>query len=121
MTYSLLVLIAVSNCYVGTQRDACRYEVKFQNQEICNPDLFSIYLIPPREGFSEIKNNTFIGHVIICIKYFEKLKNCDDDNNRFKPGLYGNNQLYPSSEFYLGNNLLSIYRRYSKYNIIKQS
>jgi len=85
----LILFIVFSNCYVGTQRDACRYELKNENQEICNPDLFSIYLVPPREGFTEIRNNTFIGHVYICLQYLEKLKDCDKDNNRFKPGLYG--------------------------------
>ncbi|MCG9875210.1 MAG: hypothetical protein MH321_10530 [Leptospiraceae bacterium] len=100
-----------SNCFVGTQRDACRYELKISNQEICNPDLFSIYLVPPREGFTEIRNNTFIGHVFICLQYYEKLKDCDKDNNRFKPGFYG----------LLDSNTLNDLRLYKRKDVIKSS
>jgi hypothetical protein len=118
----LLLLVCILNsCYVGTERDACRYNLKKSKPVTCEGDGSLILLIPPKDGDYQGYTERASLFLIECLQYYERLKDCDKDNKRFKPGLYGNNQLYPSSEFYLGNNLLSIYRRYSKYNIIKQS
>jgi hypothetical protein len=121
MKYIFLIIFIFLNCSIGTKRDQCRYEIMERKPIGCEREFSSIFLIPPRDGNYQRASEGAAILLAYCLLYFEDLKNCDDDNNRFKPGLYGNNQLYPSSEFYLGNNLLSIYRRYSKYNIIKQS
>jgi hypothetical protein len=94
LIYSLIVAILVSNCFVGTQRDACRYELKKKENIECDPATYSIFLTPTKDGNYE--NDAFVINSLLfsCFLYLEKLKSCDDDNNRFKPGFFGLNQFY---------------------------
>ncbi len=85
----LILVIVFSNCYVGTQRDACRYELKKDGSSVCEPEFFAPFALPPRDGNYQRATENASVYLIYCLQYYEKLKDCDKDNNRFKPGLYG--------------------------------
>lgn len=85
----LFLVIVFSNCYVGTQRDACRYELKKDGSSVCEPEFFAPFALPPRDGNYQRATENATVYLVYCLQYYEKLKDCDKDNNRFKPGLYG--------------------------------
>jgi hypothetical protein len=85
----LILFIVFSNCYVGTQRDACRYELKKDGSSVCEPEFFAPFALPPRDGNYQRATENATVYLVYCLQYYEKLKDCDKDNNRFKPGLYG--------------------------------
>ncbi|WCL50984.1 hypothetical protein [Leptospira sp. GIMC2001] len=115
---SVLIMLCLGNCYVGTARDACRYEVNFNKPEVCNGDFFTIFALPPRDGDYQRRTQDATSLLFFCYLYYEDLKNCDDDNNRYKPGLYGLNIFNNRIENY--HNLINAFQRKKNIRFFKQ-
>jgi hypothetical protein len=88
------IIFIFTNCLVGTERDACRYNLNKSKPVYCTGETASIFLIPPSDGNYQEATERASQVLIQCLIYYEKLKDCDKDNNRFKPGFYGINWFY---------------------------
>ncbi|WP_025185455.1 hypothetical protein [Leptospira interrogans] len=96
----ILFVCLFVNCYIGTQRDACRYNLK--TKDVFGPSDDScgmIGLVAPLtangsqmpEGFDLRKNLVLNFLILNCLDYYERLKECDKEENRYIPSIYGFN------------------------------
>ncbi|WP_036069212.1 hypothetical protein [Leptospira noguchii] len=96
----VLTLGLFMNCFIGSQRDACRYNLK--TKDVFGPSddsceflaytaLFTQKNNETIEEYEARKNSAFNFSLINCLDYYEKLKECDKEENRYIPSIYGFN------------------------------
>ncbi|AKH77541.1 hypothetical protein LEP1GSC034_3783 [Leptospira interrogans str. 2003000735] len=92
----ILYTIGIANCYIGTRRDACRYYLKQNGALSASPDscellqLFSgLPVSPNTTEMIQSRDETLNFLLFNCYSYYEQLKDCDNEENRYIPGLYG--------------------------------
>ncbi|QOI53238.1 hypothetical protein [Leptospira interrogans] len=92
-----LFVFLILNCSIGTQRDTCRSNLKkgdlygpsddsCQFISVINP-LTAEGSLNPTE-FDVRKNLLLTASVLNCIEYYQKLKECDKEENRYIPSIY---------------------------------
>ncbi len=89
MKLRILILIVCSfvNCYIGTQRDTCRYNIKESSSVI----YCEILNLAPFANDGEPNPNGINFLILNCLDYYERLKECDKEENRYIPSIYGIN------------------------------
>lgn len=96
MVFALLIV----NCYIGSSRDACRYNLKEgaalgPSPEICEFMGLTAFFTQSEDEtvleFEAKKNAAFNYSLINCIEYYQKLKECDKEEKKYFPSLYGYN------------------------------
>ncbi|ONF94383.1 hypothetical protein [Leptospira santarosai] len=99
LTLFLLGLFACIclTCQVGTRTDACKADLRKESvfgpsRDSCEFGTSVIFFTKyPGESDAdfEIKKNTFFNfNLLNCIQYYEKLKECEKEGNRYTPALY---------------------------------
>ncbi|PJZ29513.1 hypothetical protein CH378_12380 [Leptospira kmetyi] len=94
----LVILDSFVNCFIGTRKDACKYNLK--DEDVFSPSPESCHFIVYSSLFTkkedeaveefEARRNAAMNHSLInCIKYYEKLKECEREENRYMPSIYG--------------------------------
>ncbi|QOI52979.1 hypothetical protein Lepto1489_21545 (plasmid) [Leptospira interrogans serovar Bataviae] len=90
-------ICASMNCSIGTQRDTCRNNLKAGDVLGPSPDscefasittLFSQKESESIAEFEDRKNATLNFSLLNCIRYYEKLKDCNREENRYIPSIY---------------------------------
>ncbi|WP_032920062.1 hypothetical protein [Leptospira santarosai] len=92
----VLIYTAV-NCSIGTQRDTCRSNLKkgdlygpsddsCQFISIINP-LTAEGSLNPTE-FDARKNLLLTASMLNCVEYYQRLKECNKEENRYIPSIY---------------------------------
>ncbi len=83
---SLIVCLCV-NCYIGAQRDTCRYNIKESSSAI----YCEILNLAPFANDGEPNPNGINFLILNCLDYYERLKECDKEENKYIPSIYGFN------------------------------
>ncbi|WP_032913840.1 hypothetical protein [Leptospira santarosai] len=84
------------NCYIGTQRETCRYNLKESFVAQHCRELFPILLLGSSTGGSgpdviQRREQLINFELLNCLDYYEKLKECNKEENRYIPSIYGIN------------------------------
>ncbi|WP_201029690.1 hypothetical protein [Leptospira alstonii] len=82
------------NCFIGSHRDACRYNLhESEKSNNCNYLGFSQYANSKNvDTNTEAERAETINFLILeCIEYYEKLKECDKEEYKYMPAIYGIN------------------------------
>ncbi|MCL8312736.1 hypothetical protein M9Y90_19055 [Leptospira interrogans] len=96
----ILSLGLFMNCFIGSHRDACRYNLKQRDVFEASPDscdfltyttLFTQKDNETLEQYEARKNAAFNFSLIKCLDYYEKLKECDKEEYKYMPAIYGYN------------------------------
>ncbi len=87
------------NCFIGSHRDACRYNLK--TKDVFGPSddscefLQTTAALPLPSNASEdvIQSRTMrITFLLLnCYQYYEKLKECNKEEYKYMPAIYGYN------------------------------
>ncbi|QOI53307.1 hypothetical protein Lepto1489_23465 (plasmid) [Leptospira interrogans serovar Bataviae] len=89
-----LFVFLILNCSIGTQRDTCRYNLhqsissgycKFigTGTASTNPNM-DVNTLQKRDQILTFE-------LLNCLDYYERLKECDKEENRYIPSIYGFN------------------------------
>lgn len=89
-----LFVFLILNCSIGTQRDTCRYNLhqsissgycKFigTGTASTNPNM-DVNTLQKRDQILTFE-------LLNCLDYYERLKECDKEENRYIPSIYGIN------------------------------
>ncbi|XDD50928.1 hypothetical protein AB3N59_03820 [Leptospira sp. WS92.C1] len=96
------------SCYIGTQRDACKYNLKDNSIFGPTPDSCSfgfssfVFTKDPDETDAEFeyRKSLFLNYNLLnCFQYYERLQECNKEENRFIPSIYGINSNPTSDTF----------------------
>lgn len=84
----LLVHLYLINCYVGTKETACKYYLERDFGNYCDALLLSQVVV----NTDQINPGQAIGiniSLVGCLTYLKKKKDCEREENKYLPGLYG--------------------------------
>lgn len=84
----LLIHLYLVNCYIGTQETACKYYLERDFGNYCDALLLSQVLVNSEQitpGQAVGINISLVG----CYTYLKKKKDCEREENKYLPGLYG--------------------------------
>ncbi|WP_036042409.1 hypothetical protein [Leptospira alstonii] len=97
MTKLVMIVVVVYfnvNCFIGTQRDTCRYNLHESTQSInCNfigAGLQSVNNTNDPDVAREREETTNY-FILECLRYYQRLQECDKEENRYIPSIYGIN------------------------------
>ncbi len=76
------------NCFIGSHRDACRYNLK-ETSGAADCELLIISAFVPTQ--SDMDVNAVSALMLSCYQYYEKLKECDKEEYKYMPAIYGYN------------------------------
>nr|WP_032922794.1 hypothetical protein [Leptospira santarosai] len=88
------------NCFIGSHRDACKYNLKQRDVFEASSDscdflaytaLFTQKNNETLEEYEARKGSAFNFSLIKCIEYYEKLKECNKEEYKYMPAIYGMN------------------------------
>ncbi|WP_253270913.1 hypothetical protein [Leptospira santarosai] len=92
------LICANVDCYIGTQRDTCRYNLKDNGVFGPSPDscefLQTTVGLPLPSNSIEMmqsREETINFLLLNCYQYYERLKECNKEENRYIPSIYGIN------------------------------
>ncbi|UML83146.1 hypothetical protein FH587_03830 (plasmid) [Leptospira interrogans] len=91
-----LFVFWILNCSIGTQRDTCRYNLKAKDifgpsDDSCEFLQTTAALPLPSNAEEDIiqSRTTRITFLLLnCYQYYQKLKECDKEENRYIPSIY---------------------------------
>ncbi|WP_235592632.1 hypothetical protein [Leptospira interrogans] len=81
-------------CYIGTQRDTCRYNLHASNKSTgCNFIGIGLQSVNNTADVNVARAREGVTNYLIleCLDYYERLKECDKEENRYIPSIYGFN------------------------------
>ncbi|MBM9500720.1 hypothetical protein JWG44_10745 [Leptospira sp. 201903071] len=94
------------SCYIGTQRDSCRYNLKENGAFGPSPDSCELLQLTaglplPNDTAEMIQSRgeTLNFLLLNCYRYYERLQECNKEENRFIPSIYGINSNPASDTF----------------------
>ncbi|UML83008.1 hypothetical protein [Leptospira interrogans] len=90
----ILIVCLCVNCYIGTQRDTCRYNLKESGKSFyCDLTVLGFHFKSGTNDLNTIQRiDTANNYLILeCLDYYERLKECDKEENRYIPSIYGIN------------------------------
>lgn len=98
----IIVLTVYLNmgCYIGTQRDTCRYNLHASNKSTgCNFIGIGLQSVNNTADVNVARAREEVTNYLIleCLDYYERLKECDKEENSYIPSIYGIN-FQPMSE-----------------------
>ncbi len=73
------------NCYFGTQRDTCKYNL----HESTASGYCEILNLVPLANNPDLSGINYL--LLNCYQYYERLKECNKEENRYIPSIYGIN------------------------------
>ncbi len=76
------------NCFIGSHRDACKYNLKESSGE-ADCELLTISAFVPTQN--NINENVVSALMLSCYQYYEKLKECNKEEYKYMPAIYGMN------------------------------
>ncbi|WP_061257101.1 hypothetical protein [Leptospira interrogans] len=89
-----LLVFWILNCSIGTQKDTCRYNLKESGKSFyCDLTALGLNFKSGTNDLNTIQRiNTATNYLILeCLDYYERLKECDKEENRYIPSIYGFN------------------------------
>lgn len=84
----LVLIFSLSNCMIGTQKQACMYYVERDYGNSCLSLAIGAQLGEADAPLRSIGINYFL---VNCFTYLKKKKDCKKEENNYLPGLYGAN------------------------------
>lgn len=82
----LLIHLYLINCYVGTKETACKYYLERDFGGAC--EILAVGILLARED--EPARSIGINYGLVnCYTYLKKKKDCEREENKYLPGLYG--------------------------------
>ncbi|XDD50921.1 hypothetical protein AB3N59_03765 [Leptospira sp. WS92.C1] len=92
------------SCYIGTQRDSCRYNLKESFVAHHCREIFPILLLGSSTAANspdalQRKEQLINFELLNCLDYYERLQECNKEENRFIPSIYGINSNPASDTF----------------------
>ncbi|MCW7494313.1 hypothetical protein ND861_16825 [Leptospira sp. 2 VSF19] len=96
--FCLILIVTLTNCMVGKKEDACKYYLDRDFKSYCE----QLVLLSP----TILKEDKNLGQAIAsnivlvgCATYLKKKKECEREENRYLPGLYGMNEFRQNLDF----------------------
>ncbi|XDD50926.1 hypothetical protein AB3N59_03800 [Leptospira sp. WS92.C1] len=94
--YVLCITICL-NCFVGSRKDACKYNLR-ESTSASSCDFIAIVAalgsesstLSP-EDFTLRKQALFNSNLLSCYQYYEKLQECEKEEYKYMPAIYGIN------------------------------
>ncbi|MDI7190926.1 hypothetical protein QMM59_14815 [Leptospira santarosai] len=91
----LTVIACLSlNCFIGSHRDACRYNLHNSEKSFdCNLLGLGLYFNSLNNDPATVQNReNGVGFLLLnCYQYYEKLKECNKEEYKYMPAIYGMN------------------------------
>ncbi|TGM01498.1 hypothetical protein [Leptospira jelokensis] len=98
--FCLILIVTLTNCMVGKKEDACKYYLERDFKSYCE----QLVLLSP----TILKEDKNLGQAIAsnivlvgCATYLKKKKECEREENRYLPGLYGMNFIVGTANFFV--------------------
>ncbi|WOT13255.1 hypothetical protein [Leptospira interrogans] len=89
-----LFVFWILNCSIGTQRDTCRYNLHQSiSSGYCKFIGTGTASTNPNMDVSTLqkRDQILIFELLNCLDYYERLKECDKEENKYIPSIYGFN------------------------------
>ncbi|RHX90220.1 hypothetical protein DLM76_20350 [Leptospira yasudae] len=87
--YILCIFMALfMSCFIGSRRDACRYNLK-ESSGAADCELLTISAFVPSQEATN--SNVLSALMLSCYQYYEKLQECEKEEYKYMPAIYGIN------------------------------
>ncbi len=86
------------NCFIGSHRDACKYNLKQRDAFEASSDsceAFQLFALAPLTNATleaiQSREGKLSFLLLNCYQYYEKLKECNKEEYKYMPAIYGMN------------------------------
>lgn len=84
----MLIVLNLTFCIPGTQRDACRYNAQ-PKKAYCEFLLSASFLSSATQNTPERTNLAQNAALVECLKYYNTIEDCKKEENKYIPSIYG--------------------------------
>ncbi|RHX81629.1 hypothetical protein DLM77_06040 [Leptospira yasudae] len=93
-SFYILCIFMALNCFVGSRKDACKYNLQEGNlASNCDYVAFGLYANSQNTDSNTLQERlkTLNYLLLECFKYHERLRECEKEEYKYMPAIYGIN------------------------------